>query len=131
MVKFLYLFLLIFPFSPRGINTTGPIDKAAELLKNTHIAELAKMFSTSVDITILGEENIYSNSQAQLVLENFFKNNPVKAVKILHRINSNPNFRYAVFIVTTDGGIYRTSISLKLVNEHFLINELRIENEKQ
>ncbi|MGZ3833486.1 MAG: DUF4783 domain-containing protein, partial [Mucilaginibacter sp.] len=58
------------------------------------------------------------------------KNNQPKSVKILHRIDSNPNYRFAVLILTTENGIYRTSFSLKNIKGRFEMNELRIEAEK-
>ena len=108
-----------------------PIDNTAALVKSGNMRELSKTFASTIELTILNEENIYSATQAELVLENFFKNNPVKTVSILHRVNSNPNFRFAVMMVNTGSATYRTSVSLKLVNGQFLINELRIEAEKK
>jgi hypothetical protein len=77
-------------------------------------------------------KNIYSASQAELVLGSFFKNNPVKiGIKVLHRVNSNPNIKYAVLLLTTANAEYRTSVSMKLTNGVFLVNEIKIETEKK
>jgi len=130
MLKLFY-FLLIFPTLSFTANAKGPIDVTADLLKSGNITELSKMFASTVELTILNDENIYSAAQAEMVLQKFFKNNPIKSVNILHRVNSNANFRFAVFIITTAGGIYRTSVSLKMTEGQFLINEIRIETEKK
>ncbi|MES2276816.1 MAG: DUF4783 domain-containing protein [Bacteroidota bacterium] len=131
MVKLFTLLLLFVPFAKNSINASGPIDNAADLLKSGNIHELAKMFASTVEITLQNEENIYSATQAELVLQNFFKTNPVKTLTIVHRVNSNPNIRYAVLSLVTANATYRTSVSLKLVNGQFLLNEIRIENEKK
>lgn len=125
------LFVMLLYIMPMGHTAPGPIDNAADLIKANNIRDLAKMFSPTVEITILNEENIYSAAQAEVVLQNFFKNNPVKAVQILHRVNSNPIIRYAVLQLTTANGTYRTSLSLKQVDGKFLLNEIKIETDKK
>jgi F420-0:gamma-glutamyl ligase len=118
--------LLSFVFA----NVEDPIDKTAELIKQGDIHELAKNFASTIELNIIGEENIYSSTQAELILTNFFKNNQPKSVKILHRISSNANYRFAVLILTTVNGVYRASFALKNINGQFELNELRIETEK-
>ena len=131
MVKLFTLLFLIIPFAKTHNNASDAIDSAAELIKSGNIHELAKRFASTVEITILNEENIYSATQAELVLQNFFKSNPVKSVAVVHKVTSNPNIRYAVLSLVTATTTYRTSVSLKLVNGQFLLNEIKIENEKK
>lgn len=128
-MKLLSLFLpmlLSFVFA----NVEDPIDKTAELIKRGDIHELAKSFASTIELSIIGDENIYSSAQAELILTNFFKNNQPKSVKILHRISSNPNYRFGVLVLTTANGVYRASFTLKNINGQFELNELRIETEK-
>ncbi len=128
-MKLLYLsllFLLTFILQ----NTGDPIEKTAELLGNGNITELSKYFAATVDLTIKGEENSYSDAQAKLVLTNFFDKNPPQAVKILHRIASSAKYHYGVVILNTTNGIYRVAFSLKNNNGKFELTEMRIEDEK-
>lgn len=129
-MKLLYLFLLLMPLSLISAGNQDIIDKTAELIKLGDIHELAGSFSSTIELTILSEDNIYSNTQAEMILDNFFKHNQPKSVKILHRITSNANYRFAVLILNTNNGPFRTSFSLKNVNGQFELNELRIETEK-
>jgi hypothetical protein len=131
MMRLFTLLLFLIPLGNFAAPVSGPIDDAAELIKNGNVHELAKKFASSIELTILNEENIYSANQAELVLGSFFKNNPVKAVKILHRVNSNPNLRYAILLLTTANAEYRASVSMKLTNGVFLVNEIKIENDKK
>lgn len=128
-MKLLYLsllFLLTFILQ----NTGDPIEKTAELLRNGNITELSKYFAATVDLTIKGEENSYSDAQAKLVLTNFFDKNPPQAVKILHRITSSAKYHYGVVILNTTNGTYRVAFSLKNNNGKFELTEMRIEDEK-
>jgi hypothetical protein len=131
MIRLFTLLLLTLPLSGHTIPISEPIDDAAELIKTGNVHELAKRFASSIELTILNDENIYSASQAELVLGSFLKNNPVKSIKVLHRVNSNPNIKYAVLLLTTANAEYRTSVSMKLTNGVFLVNEIKIESEKK
>ena len=129
-MKLLYLFLLMLLLSFISASPADIIDKTAELIKQGDIHELAASFSSSIELTVLDEENVYSNTQAEQVLSDFFKHNPPKSVKIIHRIASNANYRFAVLMLSTSNGTYRTSFSLKNVKGRFELDEMRIELEK-
>jgi hypothetical protein len=129
-MKLLYLFLLMLLLSFISASPADIIDKTAELIKQGDIHELAASFSSSIELTVLDEENVYSNTQAEQVLTDFFKRNPPKSVKIIHRIASNANYRFAVLMLSTSNGTYRTSFSLKNVKGRFELDEMRIELEK-
>ena len=130
-MRLLCLLLLNICVATPTVNIIGdPVDNAVMLIKNGNMREFTKTFSPDVELSILNNENI-NPAQAEPALENFFKNNAVKTVSVVHRIASNPNIRYAVLDVVTATGTYRTSVSLKLVNGQFLVNELRIEAEKK
>ncbi len=129
-MKPLYLFLLLLVLPFIFAEPADVIDKTTELLREGNIHELAKSFSSSVELDITDEDNVYPSIQAEQILDNFFKQYQVKSVKVLHRITSNANYRYAVVIINTNRGIFRTSFALKNVNGSFELNELRIESEK-
>ena len=129
-MKLLYLFLLMLPLAFLSAGQADIIDTTAELIKQGDMHELARSFSSTIELTVLDDENTYSNTQAEQILTNFFKHTSPKAVRVLHRITSNPNYRFAVLILMTNNGNYRTSFSLKNVKGRFELNELRIEAEK-
>lgn len=125
-MKKIYLPLFFMICLLPGIAAADPIDKVAALIKQGNTRELAKIFAANVEMFILSDENVYSKAQAEVVLDKFFMQNKPKAVSMLHRVNSNQNFRFGVLILTTDKGSFRVAFTLK---EEFLI-ELRIETEK-
>lgn len=122
----IFLLLLMTP----AVWQAGPIDKIGELIKQGNVHELAKIFADNVDMAVLDNTNVYSRTQAELILEKFFKENKPLSIKILHRINSNSNYNFAVLILNTDKGQYRVSFTLKEVAKEMVIIELRIETEK-
>ncbi|EDM33933.1 hypothetical protein PBAL39_06081 [Pedobacter sp. BAL39] len=92
--------------------------------------EIAASFSSSVDLIIIDEEDVYSKAQAEQILRNFFtKYTPVKAA-VVHLINANPKFRFGIISLQTKTGKFRVSITMKKSNNTFFITELRIEPDK-
>lgn len=106
------------------------VDKIAALLQQGQAHELVKQFAASVELSILDDEKVLSKEQAEAALNNFFAANKPVAVKIIHRINTNPSLSYAVAQLRTSGGNYRISFSLKNTNGNQELTELRIESEK-
>jgi Domain of unknown function (DUF4783) len=130
MIKLPYLSLLFILCLIPGISLTDPIDDVAGLIRRGDIHALSAMFAASVEISILNEENVYSRTQGELVLNKFFNENKPRVVKMLHRVNSNPNYYFGVILVNTDKGAYRVACTLKQADKHFELIEVRIEMEK-
>ncbi|RYU91130.1 DUF4783 domain-containing protein [Mucilaginibacter terrigena] len=130
MMKLRYLPLLTLLFLLPMVANADTIEKIAEYIKQANTHEIAKFFASNVDISILDETNVYSKAQSEMILEKFFKENKPVSVKLLHRINSNPNYNFGVLILTTDKGKFRVSYTLREINKVMELIELRIETEK-
>lgn len=107
------------------------IDSLLGYFKASDVKNIAANFSSSVELNILGDENTYSKAQAEQIIRNFLSRNKPLSVRLVHRLTSNPAYRLAVFSVKTDANEFRITISLSSSGEHFLIREMRIENDKQ
>jgi len=129
-MKLLYLPFLFIVTIAMSFSAADPIDKVATLIRQGNIAELSKSFADNVEVTILGNENVYSKPQAELIIDKFFAQNKPVTVKMLHKVNSNPNYRFGVLIVNTDKGVYRIAFTLKGTGSNLLLIEFRIETEK-
>jgi hypothetical protein len=129
-MKLIYLpslmFLLLFALAAKA----DSIDNIAGFVKQGNTQAIGKLFAASVEFTISGQESLYSDTQATLVLNKFFNDNKPKSVKILHRVNSSSNYLFGVMFLTTDNGIYRISVTLSGSAGDMKIIELRIEAEK-
>lgn len=103
------------------------IDDISLCLRNANTKELSKHFSSTVSLSLLNDEGVYSKVQAEIILRDFFNRNQPTEVNISQRLDSNPDFRYIVLSMSTSKQSYR--ISYKLVSESntFKITELRIE----
>ncbi|MDP9079083.1 MAG: DUF4783 domain-containing protein [Bacteroidota bacterium] len=129
-MKLFFLPLIILCYWIPVVATADPADKIAELIRQGNIHELSKLFTPTVEITILDDENVYSKDQAEIVLEKFFNQYKPNSVKILHNIASNPVYRFEVIIVTTQKGIFRIAYTLKETDGNLMLIDMRIEREK-
>lgn len=124
---FLFFFLVI----SIKVARADVIDDIAIFLKNGDVKSLSGFFASTVELSILGQEEIYSNVQAGIILKDFFQKNPPKSAQIIHKVTSNSNYKFAVILLTTNKNIFRVSYELKTTQGKFLIAQIRIEENKE
>lgn len=106
------------------------VDNLSSLFKVANSKEIGKNFSSSVELRINEEEDVYSKAQAEQILREFFtKTTPITST-VVHLINTNPNYRFGILALGTRNGKFRVAVTLKKTANIFLITELRIEPDK-
>jgi len=104
-------------------------DDVAIAIKNSNTKEISKYFNSTVELTILENEGVYSKPQAEVMLKNFFTQNPTTSVSINHRGSSAQGSKYAIAIYECQKGKYRVYIFIKESQTGSIIQELRFEKE--
>ena len=134
MIKHLLaLFVIVLHFPASNGPQVDIIDDLSAYFKSGNSKEIAKNFASSVELIVIDQEDVYSKAQSEQILKDFFiKNQPSKST-IIHRISSNPNYRYGILSLNTKTGKFRVTITLKLTKatNNFLISELRIEQDRE
>jgi len=119
------LLLFLLPIATKA----DPIDNVVALLRQGNTQELVKLLSDNVEVTILNNDNTLDKASAAPALDKFFADNkPIKAT-LFHKLDSNPNYLFAVVILNTDKGVYRIAYTIGK-KDGMKIIEFRIENEK-
>ena len=108
-------------------NINDVIDDIASCVRGGNTKELSKYFSSTVSMTLLNDEGIYSRVQAEIILRDFFSRNAPTGVKVAHRLDSNPNFKYVVLNLETARDTFRVSYKLTNNDNSFQVTEFRIE----
>lgn len=103
------------------------IDDIILALKTGNSNVVARYFDKTVEITLPEKSNSYSKSQAEMILKDFFNNNPVKGFDIIHR-GENAGSQYCIGTLFTKSGNFRTTIFMKLKGDKQMLQELRFEN---
>lgn len=119
---------LFFNSEPQQKDT---FDTLSGYFKSSGSKEIATYFSPLIEMNILSDENEYSKAQAELILRDFFQKNKPVSVRVIHRLSSNPNFRFAVLSYQTDSEKFRVSVSMSREVDKFLIKVIRIEYDKE
>jgi len=92
--------------------------------------ELAKNFSTSVDISINDNEDTYSKAKAEKVMKDFFNAHQPKSFSIIHQGTSKSGLQYSIGNLETSSGSFRVSFYLKKTNDSHYIQQLRIDSDE-
>ncbi len=99
----------------------------AAAIRTGNAKEVSKYFSENVDLQILDNEDVYSKSQAELILKAFYAKHTPKSFTIAHNGISKNGAKYAIGNLDTANGKYRVTFFLKKEGEKLLIQQLRIE----
>lgn len=99
-------------------------------VKTGNAREISRHFNSSVEMTLLEDENVYSRVQAEMILKEFFSENRPIDFRIIHQGKSAKGCQYAIGELTTTNGTYRTYFFIKDINGAEYIQELRFERSK-
>ncbi len=129
-MKLIYLSSLVVLFIFTTAFQSDKIDNIAGFIKQGNTPEIVKLCASTVEMTVMGQEDTYSKRQVEDALNKFFSQNKPQHVQLLHKVNSNQKFLFGVVILKSTGGTYRIAYTLNETEGAMKIIELRIEAEK-
>ncbi|MBA3647035.1 MAG: DUF4783 domain-containing protein [Chitinophagales bacterium] len=127
MKRILLVLLIITPLITLSKNDI--LDTIATAIRSANSRELSKYFDATVEITIVNNESVYSNAQAEMVLRDFFLKNSVQSFEIIHRGTSGEGSSYGVGTLKTSNQIYRVYFLVRQRDNTQYIRELRFEKQ--
>lgn len=74
--------------------------------------EIAKFFNSSIELEILGTDNVYSKEHAEQILKSFFEQHPVKGFTVLFEGGKEAS-QYAIGKLATSKGTFRVNLLVK------------------
>ena len=92
--------------------------------------ELARFFNNTIEMVIIDKEDVYSNVQAQQIIDNFFSDHYPKSFEFIHQ-GGKAESKFAIGRLVTFNGIFRVTLLVKLKNDKPFIHQLRIEAENE
>jgi len=129
-MKKLILFLIFAPLSLFSVATIlDPYEDIANAIRSGDAKSVSRYFSNSVDLTLIGQEDVYSKAQAEQILKDFFNKNTPRSFSIIHRGESKDGSKYAIGNLTTSNGNYRVYYYFKVAAGNVNIQELRFMKE--
>jgi len=121
--------LTLLVFAVISVVKADIFDDIALAIKSGNCKDVAKYFGTRVELKIDDVENIYSKAQAEMILKNFFNENPPVNFSIKHRGASEKGLPYIIGYLQTTTGKYRTYFLFKEIEGKLYIQELQFEKE--
>ena len=103
------------------------IDEVVNAMKSGNAAQVARFFDNSVEISMPDKSNSFSKTQAEIVLKDFFANNPVKGFEVIHK-GENAGSQYCIGTLLTKNGSFRTTVFMKQKGDLQVLQELRFES---
>jgi hypothetical protein len=103
-------------------------DEIVTSIQSGNDATLANFFNENVELVVQTHDDVYSKSQAQQIVAEFFKSNKPKQFSIVHQ-GGKEGARYAIGSLTTSTGTFRVYFLLKNKNNNSYIHQLRIEKQ--
>lgn len=100
------------------------INEVKEAIKTGSSKEIAKFLNANVDVTLDGNMQSYSKTQAEFVLKDFFKNNPPSSFTIVHQGASKGGLPYAIGQYISKDNTYRVWVRIKDTGNKYLIHEI-------
>ncbi len=118
---------LFFCFGLTGASLNRDIPEGiGESFNKGNSRELSKYFNENIELVVLDNEDVYSKSQAELIMRNFFSvNKPVKFT-LLHQGGKELS-RYAIGNLEAETGNFRVYCLLRVVDKNILIHLMRLE----
>ena len=110
-----------------SFSIAGGMEDIVTALKTGNASVVAKYFDNTVEITLPEKSNSYSKSQGEMILKDFFTNNPVKGFDIIHK-GENAGSQYCIGTLFTKNGSFRTTVFMKLKGDKQTLQEIRFEN---
>lgn len=131
IISILFVFLLGFSntrvmaeFPPAGI-----IESVAAAFRTGNSKELARYFSSSVEITLPEKDGTFSKVQAEMVMKDFFTKNPPASFSINQQGSSSGGSQFMIGSYKSSGKVFRTYVLFKPVSGQLFIQQIEIETD--
>lgn len=104
----------------------GGLSEIINAVRLGNASQVAKYFDNTIDISVSGKSSTYSKSQGELILKDFFSNNPVTGFSVIHQ-GDNSGSQYCIGTLNTKSGSYRSTIYMKQKGDAQVLQEIRFE----
>lgn len=105
-----------------GDSDTETLERA---FSSGEAAQLAPLLAPTLELRILEDENVYSKQQAAMVLETFFRKNPIKSFKVVHS-STRGGKGFFIGQLECNAQSYRVTIMLKATGLEGAISRIQI-----
>ena len=122
--------IISFSISLHAQDSDQVMSQIKAAIKSMNASALASHFSDRIDLETPGIDGSYSKNQAEVIINDFFKKEPLKSFTINHQGSSNDGSKYMIGIyINKFDKEYRVYILIKISGDNFKINQLQFEED--
>ena len=125
-MKTLLTIVLFLGVTPFGF-TQDIKQNITDAFKSGNSKEISEFFTSSIDLAVNDNDDVYSKAQAEQILKKFFSEHKPSSFKIMHEGESRNGIKYFIGELETANGKFRVTINMKDVSGSTKIHQLRIE----
>lgn len=108
------------------LGQSSPIEEVNHAIEKANVSGISKYFDNAISLTLHNHQSIYSRSQAEMILREFFEKNMPTHFQMSHS-GEEAHTRFVIGILSTSKGQFRLYYALKLKDEKYFFIEIRIE----
>jgi hypothetical protein len=109
------------------IQSEIPYSNVEKAFASGHASAITAMGKERMMLTILGKESVYSQSQATMVLKDFFTKKPAVAFKFVFKGKETEEGSYAIGNYESKSESFRVTVQFKKMSTDYKIESLTIE----
>jgi hypothetical protein len=125
----LYIFALLWLKTFTSTAQSDVIVQVKETIKAGSAKELSKYLYQTVDVTIEGDVQNYSKTQAEFVFRDFFKQHPPSEFSIIHQGSSKGGQPFAIGQYKSGEDTYRVFMKIKATSNQQFLQEISFSKE--
>lgn len=111
-----------------GLAQDDITDKVKGHISTGNAKGLSSYFSGNIDLGVEENEDVYSRTQAEMILKNFFSKNVPTSFTVIHKGSSTMNVAYRIgTLKTKNGKEFRVTFNMKVVGGRYQIHQMQIE----
>jgi len=126
MKKIFTLIGILILFTTTAFKKASGLDEVIGALRSGNATELSKYVDDNIEISLPDRTDTYSRAQALMILQDFFKNNNVRAFEVKHK-GDNGGSQFCIGTLQTRNGSFRTTVFMKTKNNRQLVKEIRFQ----
>lgn len=128
--KTLFILLLITGTFMLTIQVQAQVpDEIIQSLKTGNARVLSGYFNQNVELSVPGNDNVFSRAQAQIIVNDFFSNNTPQNFLVIHQ-GGKEGAQYVIGNLGTRRGSFRVYFLLKKNEGKDYIHQLKIEKQE-
>jgi hypothetical protein len=105
------------------------IQEITKTIQTMDAKKLADYFSSTIDLELGSMNGNYSKTQAEIIMRDFFKNNPVKSYIVNHQGDSEDGSQFFIGTYKTTTKEYRVYGLLKKESNQLVLRQLQFDEE--